>query len=292
MCEAMVKLGNSPNFLTMIGNDFQGVQIKASIPNSSKHCIKINQTKNSAQCIIVFDNKGSCKMLMGDMSIHKEISPQVIIENEVYLKEAPLIIMDGNLTLETMNEILRIAEESKIPVFFEPTDAAIAERPFKSTHSKAIKFITPNINELYVIANLLNIPYTKSSGLEDIAKLTEKVVNYVDNVIVTMGHQGILIGRKGFATDSFQQKVTNEKFGARHYPTKEITHLVNVSGAGDCFASGFICALVSGKSEEICISVGFAAAELALFSESAVPKSMFDPSHESWNVPAKYTTII
>ncbi|XP_050514555.1 uncharacterized protein LOC126889889 isoform X2 [Diabrotica virgifera virgifera] len=215
-----------------------------------------------------------------------------IIENEVYLKEAPLIIMDGNLTLETMNEILRIAEESKIPVFFEPTDAAIAERPFKSTHSKAIKFITPNIHELYVIANLLNIPYTKSSGLEDIAKLTERVVNYVDNVIVTMGHQGILIGRKGFATDSFQQKVTNEKFGARHYPTKEITHLVNVSGAGDCFASGFICALVSGKSEEICISVGFAAAELALFSESAVPKSMFDPSHESWNVPAKYTTII
>lgn len=78
----------------------------------------------------------------------------------------------------------------------------------------------------------------------------------------------------------------------RHYPTKEITTVVNVSGAGDCFTSGFISALVSGESEEVCVSVGFAAAQLALQSQAAVPKNIVDKSHKSWQSRALYNTIL
>lgn len=118
------------------------------------------------------------------------------------------------------------------------------------------------------------------------------MIKYIDNVIVTLGSKGILIARKALATDTFLHKNSNNEVHIRHYPTCEVTNLVNVSGAGDCFASGFITALTSNKSEEICVSVGFAAAILALQSECAVPEAIFDKSHECWNIPAKYKSIL
>ncbi|XP_056646659.1 uncharacterized protein LOC130451580 [Diorhabda sublineata] len=292
ICEAMFKLDCPPNFLTMVGDDFHGIQIKASIPIECSRFVNVNKTKGTANCIIVFDKAGDCKVLMGDMAIHKEITPELILKQEPTIKRAPLVIMDGNLSFETMEEILRIAETQNIPVFYEPTDVAVARKPFKSKHAKAIKFVTPNLNELYEIADSLNIKHKKPSILKDIALLSQEVVNYVDNVIITMGSQGILIARKGLASDSFLQRSTSFTFSARYYPTTSITNLINVSGAGDCFASGFIASLVSNKSEEISISVGFAAAKLALFSQAAVPKYLFDNTHMSWSTPASYVTVI
>lgn len=109
---------------------------------------------------------------------------------------------------------------------------------------------------------------------------------------MTLGPDGIVIVRKGLAKDNLIMSADgNEQLYVRHYPIVEVKDFINVSGAGDCFASGFIAGMVAGKPEEICVSIGFATAKTALYSQSAVPNEIFKRDHESWKTPALYTTL-
>ncbi|KAJ8929068.1 hypothetical protein NQ314_018266 [Rhamnusium bicolor] len=178
-------------------------------------------------------------------------------------------------------------------MFFETTDVEISTKPFETPHWKAVKIITPNLNELKHIASFLNISTNNvfCNNIEEAAIISKRLVNYVENVIVTLGSSGALIARKGLATESFLDNARNNKVYVRHYPANKIDNFVNVSGAGDCLASGIIAAILSGLSEEQCISVGFAAARSALYSQSAIPKEIFDKTHSAWTTPALFKTI-
>ncbi|KAG5878906.1 hypothetical protein JTB14_023563 [Gonioctena quinquepunctata] len=115
MCESMCKLGMPPNFLSVVGADEQGGLIKSLIPSQSRHFVQVDKSHNTAQCIIVFDDEGSCRMLMGDMKIHNKITPEMILENEQIIKSAPLIILDANLSLQATEECLKMATKHRIP---------------------------------------------------------------------------------------------------------------------------------------------------------------------------------
>lgn len=130
------------------------------------------------------------------------------------------------------------------------------------------------------------------SPIEEAASLGTQLLEFLDNIIVTLGADGILIVRRGLATDKFRKTVDkNYQISARHYPAEYIKDFINVSGAGDCFASGFIRGMLAQQSEEICMSIGFASAKKALYSSSAVPTKIFDRSHSSWKTPAVYNTL-
>lgn len=48
------------------------------IPNLSRHSVAKLARHNTAQCIVVLDSTGECSFLMGDMTIHKEISSKMV----------------------------------------------------------------------------------------------------------------------------------------------------------------------------------------------------------------------
>lgn len=178
-------------------------------------------------------------------------------------------------------------------MLFEPTDVEISSKPFETTYWKAVKLITPNLNELKHIATFLNIPKnsTYSNTLNEAAYLAKELVNWIDNVIVTLGPSGVLVARKALAQDSFLKYQPTVEVNIRHYPIDVIEDFVNVSGAGDCLASGIIAGTLRGLTEMECLSVGFAAARLALYSRSAVPEEMISKNHPSWNSTASFQTI-
>lgn len=128
----------------------------------------------------------------------------------------------------------------------------IANKPFKLSPEKyeAIKFISPNIYELRTIAEELEVPEDligdsklEDSNVEDIisevANISKVINSSIDNIIVTLGHYGVVLTRKASADSSFFGK---ESIGCkpetRFYKTDNIEKLVNVSGAGDSFSSG------------------------------------------------------
>ncbi|KAK6644643.1 hypothetical protein RUM43_000911 [Polyplax serrata] len=104
--------------------------------------------------------------------------------------------------------------------------------------------------------------------------------DFIDNIIITLGKEGVLIIRKGDSSDPF---FTNSN--KPRYIKKEgsVTHrlyhpelvaesdIVNVSGAGDCFVSGFVAAMLRGESEKSCIKLGFKCSAASLKCFKPVP---------------------
>ncbi|XP_018564325.1 pseudouridine-metabolizing bifunctional protein C1861.05 [Anoplophora glabripennis] len=294
ICESLSKLGYPPNFISTVGDDEQGKLLKTFIPPGSQHMLRVLKGHNTAQCIIVFDRKGECKFLMGDMQIHQQITPEVIQLNEDIIKTAPLIVLDANLSLECFESTLKLATKYSIPVLFEPTDVEISDKPFKTPYWKAIKLITPNLNELKHVTTFLNIPKntTISSPLDEAIYLAKQLASgWIENVIVTLGPSGVLIARRGLATDSLLNYQQTSEVLVRHYPCNVIEDFVNVSGAGDCLASGIVVGILKGLSEARCLSIGFSAAKSALYSQSAVPEQMLGETLVSGNVESSFQTI-
>lgn len=86
ICEAMGKLGCQPNFLTVVGDDDNGHFLKSTLPPESLRTALVLPEQNTAQCTIVLDAKGDCTFLVGDMSIHERITPEVVSKNPLQMK--------------------------------------------------------------------------------------------------------------------------------------------------------------------------------------------------------------
>lgn len=181
--------------------------------------------------------------------------------------------------------------------------------------TKQIKFISPNIYELKSIAqalgyqqqywddaHLLMIDDNNAQLLMDIKRIASFVNDHIENVIVTLGSAGIFIVRRQLASAEFYDAQQNLKqdnmpiqtgtLHSRFYKANIIKNIVNVSGAGDSFTSGFVAAMLKGHPENICVSVGFEAAGSALRSQGAVPNEYFDFEHLCWKTEATFKDII
>ncbi|KAF7268117.1 hypothetical protein GWI33_018723 [Rhynchophorus ferrugineus] len=115
ICEAMGKLGRNCHFISAVGDDEQGRILTRNLSEESRKCIKICRDNHSAQCIVVLDKNGNCSFLMGDMNIHNQITPEMIEYYEDQIKQSPLLIIDGNLSIDAMEKTLQIAHYHAIP---------------------------------------------------------------------------------------------------------------------------------------------------------------------------------
>lgn len=191
----------------------------------------------------------------------------------------------------------------------------IAAKPFSLPLDlvRQIKFISPNVCELDVIAkgchptsllesSEVNIDELFRKDQDFLAKLNAaavEVTKYVDCILVTLGANGVLIVRKDSGESRFfnddgiyiQPSVQSSKVHSRFYKVQPVTNVINVSGAGDSFTSGFVAAMLRAKTEDVCVSVGRESAMAALLSHSAVPAQYFSANHECWNQKAAFTSM-
>lgn len=213
-------------------------------------------------------------------------------------------------------------------VFYEPTDMTLADKPFTLSENlfKQIKFISPNLSELWKIADSFNAsPMISSSTkkdlkiehvrtsvndensdriLRDIADLCQMIGDRIENIVVTAGHLGVVIYRSNASTDPFfDENFTyiqptksfdkNMKKVLRHYPGMRMDNdkIASASGAGDCFCSGFITGMLRHKQESICVSMGLEAAKMTLMSTRAVPESLYNEHHLCCTSPALFNVL-
>uniref|UniRef100_A0A182IRL6 Carbohydrate kinase PfkB domain-containing protein n=1 Tax=Anopheles atroparvus TaxID=41427 RepID=A0A182IRL6_ANOAO len=190
-------------------------------------------------------------------------------------------------------------------VFFEPTDMRIADRPYSRSPQLAalarqtVKFTSPNLYELRQLARALQYPgpigtttleaySTVHDLLADLKPLGAHVNRTIENVLVTLGQYGVAVFRRCpetvpfFDTDGQYLRQPAATSCARFYAGRKQTQIVNVSGAGDSFTSGFIVAAIAGRTEGGCVAVAFEAAGCALRSRGAVAERYFDAAHPCW----------
>lgn len=85
MFEALTKLDVNARMLSVVGQDYHGDYILSKLPRENIHHIKKINNAITAQCTVVFDKHGECKLLLGNMDIFKQITPELVSLKESLL---------------------------------------------------------------------------------------------------------------------------------------------------------------------------------------------------------------
>lgn len=297
LAEGIYKLHGSTNFLSIIGNDQLGHSLLNMMPSALQKDIHITDEKDTSLCSVIFDRFGDCKLVLGNMDIHEKLSSELILKHETDISQTPLIVIDANLPVGSIQTILELAQKYEKPVFFEPTDMRIAGKPFTlpSSLSKQIKFVSPNFCELRSIVQTFRghhnkqfsgeIPQKFSELMNAVNEMLTEIQSQFDCILVTLGAQGVIVShRQGFYNDAFFD-INSGAYGVhmdsnhqiKYFPAPRLNAKIrNVSGAGDSFSSGFITGLLRGyNSIERCVALGSLAAARSLISSAAVPETFF-----------------
>ncbi|KAM3966591.1 uncharacterized protein ACR2FA_012126 [Aphomia sociella] len=249
--------------LTAIGDDADGHYLIDHVPGLilDDSIVKGGRTPSYTAML---DARGECRLGLGDMELYDYITVDLVKKHMDILEQTPLVVLDGNVPQTTMDYVIQQCNRLKKPVFFEPTDRRKAIKPLNSDYS--LMYSSPNIAELramaYYVTPTINTTQNSDQLLE-ILSLAKALSQNIEVLIVTIGSKGLVTIR-----NREQQKE------ARFYPTETIDKVVNVSGAGDCFAGGYIYGLLSGLEESYCIGMGFQAAKAALLSKNTVPSDI------------------
>lgn len=76
--DALCKLDCPPIFLSAVGADLSGKIATAELPEKTLALVQTLPDSMTAQCTVVFDSKGECKFLLGDMEINKQITTDYV----------------------------------------------------------------------------------------------------------------------------------------------------------------------------------------------------------------------
>ncbi|XP_064480992.1 uncharacterized protein LOC135394256 [Ornithodoros turicata] len=282
LADCMSRLLGSPGALLVsaVGKDALGADLLANNSHIDLRGVAQIPHCRTASYICMLDNGGNCKIGIGDMQIHKEITVQQVKRNEAHILCAPMIALDGNIPTETLDYVVNMCLDKKIPVWYEPTDIRQAVKPFlhSSDTWKGLSYITPNLQELRVIYRLVaaaddtnddvaSETIAEAVLIDEALRLSLPLMHHLLGVLVTMGQHGaVFITRKHLQSDEVE---------AFHYPiTKGNGTMCSVSGAGDCLAAAVMCGLLVGLDKHRSMQVALKAASLSVKSHDTVPDTI------------------
>ncbi|KAH8266510.1 hypothetical protein KR044_009295 [Drosophila immigrans] len=285
IAEGIYKLYGEVNLISAVGSDHFAQLLRQLMPAALQSNLIVDAKQATSLCSVIFDQLGDCKLILGDMDVHDSITAEALADKAELFRQAPLVIMDSNLSEAAMMQTLQLAQQFEVPVFFEPTDMFIAGKPFQlpADLTRHIRLLKPNLHELKTIVEAiteqpvkqqLDTKLEQAELLQQTKTLLQQIDTHFNCIIATLGNHGVLLSIRCDA-ESEPSKLLSLSPSGKHttlfYAPPKLQHIVNVSGAGDSFCAGFITALLKHHTLDECVATGFASAERALLSESAVP---------------------
>ncbi|KAK0180274.1 hypothetical protein PV327_005935 [Microctonus hyperodae] len=141
----------------------------------------------------------------------------------------------------------------------------------------------------YFSIKISNAPW-ENITVDEIIDVSKQLAEYIPVVFTTMGPEGLLVTRKGNATDVFYNFTNNSSYEvnnsmacneieSRIYPPllnidDNINKGYSVSGCGDCLAAGIISGMLKGYDELSSVSLGLRAAAISLQSFETTPATL------------------
>ncbi|XP_068220687.1 uncharacterized protein [Palaemon carinicauda] len=287
--DALARLKCHPLLVSAVGTDIHARSLTSHNPLMDCRGLARLKGASTATYCAVLDAEGEALFGIGDMSIHDRVTPEHVKKFEEEMAAAPLVILDGNVSLETISYVLDHCAACNVPVWYEPTDIQKATKPWLTGRGQSVSFSSPNFNELRTLSLHLGLgeiawlPEDKEEMQEHLPKIVKTVTPLLEHMkalMITMGRLGFMIIRKSLpggideplllANENIEK---SEVFGL-YFPGEKNVNVVSVSGAGDCLAAGFICGMLHKKSVSECSALGYSAAILSLKTSPAVPDTL------------------
>ena len=239
---AIAQLGNKASFIGKVALDDFGRKFIAEIEKTGIDFVaKRFATSTSAKSFILVtpDAQRTMCTFLGCAS---EIAAEDI--NEEAFKGASILYLEGYLwdreeTILALKKAISLAKKNNVKIAFTLSDLFCVARhkaDFIDLITNDLDILFANENEIKELLELQNIEENNFQKIKDFFALNKKLL-----AAVTRSEKGCVI----FSNQNYTE-LTAEK----------ITQLVDTTGAGDCFAAGFLFGVNNNLSLEKSGSLG------------------------------------
>ena len=196
---------------------------------------------------------GDLEMAVNDFDIMEEVDADYLDAHHKLFDSARMVVIDLNLTNNTLTTLLDLAENYHLPVIADPTSPLRAGALVD--HLDRLHMVVPNAAET-----------TSLCGLEVPAHDHNSAISAA-NHLISMGSKIAIVtlGEQGLAYADGNSK--------GHIPAVT-TEPVDTTGAGDALTAGVIFGLIHDMPLDEAMRLGVTAASLTLQSEESVAPTL------------------
>jgi len=245
VAENLARLGESVNFVTVVGDDDIGHQLLKYTSESGVNidsCI-ISEGKRTGSYIAIYDKNGQLQYSLEDMELFKTLTTNHLRLNQRLFEEAKMVFFDANLPVTTIKTIFSLAKKAKIPVCADATSISLAQK--LDNYLDKLYLLTANANEAGVICqkrNSLADPNDSHASARFIINSGTKIC------VIPMAEFGV----------SYATSETSGSIPAMR------TKITDPTGAGDALTATIIYGIVNNIPLDDSIRLGVTAASLTL----------------------------
>jgi pseudouridine kinase len=258
----LAHLGLDTVLITAVGDDPAGAallnELRADRVNV-EYSIVAKGGRTGAY-VAALDQHGNLHFGLDDMHVISKIAPQHLRSCYPLFKEAAAVVIDANLSPESIRSAITHSRRAGTPIAADPTSVSLASR--LKTHLPSLWMVMPNEAEAAMFCPD-PVPHAdRERALEAANYLVSQGVNIA---IITMAEFGVVYA-------------SNETFG--HVPAIK-TEILDPTGAGDAMTAALLFGLLNEIPLDESVRLGVAAASLTLRSlGSTVPdlslESLYD----------------
>ena len=247
ICENLARLGNKIDFITAIGDDANGKEMKKELIDLGVNVICPKTDYVSGSYVAINDVNHDMVDAICDNRIINDLNEEFLKTQHDLIASHEYVIMDGNITEEAIKYLFNGYKNKKFVV-----EAISPEKVMKfKDYLDKIYLIKCNIHEARMLMGIDLMEKDLVSGL---------LARGVKNVVVSHGAHDVYFGENYRRVDLVK--------------VNEVKEYVNTTGCGDALTSGVLDYFLRGKSLKEAVAFGNELSRLTLMSKGATTKEV------------------
>ncbi|KAL9853373.1 uncharacterized protein GJ701_003144 isoform 4-T6 [Geothlypis trichas] len=265
LADCLSRLGQAPLLLSAVGKDEHLESVLHYCHHMDMSGVLQLEGESTATYCAVISSAGELSLGLGDMDIHQQITEQYVSQFKENLCQAPLVCIDGNVPLSTIQYVCQLAREhqlAELPSRLEDAvQAAVALACPLLAHLQCV-VVTLGAHGVLLCGRSLGGSISLHPGAH------KQPFFAIPAWIWHQAHQASPAWAIPTDFPSLPPQAAAARLCAAHYPAIPISReeIVNVSGAGDSLMAGILAGVLAKHDTGTCVRMGLLAASLSLRS--------------------------
>ena len=258
VAENLARLGADVMLITAVGADATGRQLldqTAAAGVNLDHALSVAGA-NTGAYLALLDKDGTLSVALDDARVMEHLTPAYLNNLRRLFRDADMVMMDGSLSQQAMDTVVRLASRYEVPLCADPSSARLAHK------------LRPYLRQLHLVvpseveeAELLEVDYSGYNPYASLMLARRLVKMGVDHVVITLSDFGL-------------DYATSDETG---YIPPSYSRKVDSTGTGDAVTAAIMFGMLNGLSTLECMRLGAAAASLTLqTNDTVVPDLSLD----------------
>lgn len=258
IAENLAKLNIHTKLLSLVGDDLYGKFLLEKTAENGVDVSLTKQIKNQSSSVYfsLMDADEDMVIAISDMDIMQKLTPELIAENRSSIEQAKLVVLDTNLSSETLSYLLTTFKNTTFLVDTVSVNKCKKIAPFM----RYIDTLKPNRLEAEALTGI------KIKTIEDAHLAIDKLLEAgIKNVFLSFGSKGLIFGNKEMKKHISPYKI----------------NVINAAGAGDSMMASIVYGIMMNSDLDRLLCFANAAAAFTLTSESTIhPKFSIESIHQ------------